>query len=108
MSRLTRKNALPIADVLKEFIKASRLDKGLNNQIVFSCWDDVSGAAKYTTRKFFRDGTLYVTMSSSVIRSQLAFQKDALLEKLNAKIAEDELFTGGVGDEDYVKALIIK
>ena len=46
-------------------------------------------------------------MNSSVIRSQLHFQKDALLEKINALLSEDALFSSG-GTKRYVKELIIK
>ena len=83
------------------------VNRAFNTHLVFSAWDDASGAGRYTIKKFFRDGRLYVTVSSSVVRSQLLFQKSALIDKMNALITGNELFCGTAG-EKYVKDLIIK
>lgn len=91
MSRLPRKNAISLGELLKDVIKAEHLDKGLNMRRVFAAWDQASGAEKYTIKKYFRDGKLYITVSSSVIRSQLLFQKAALVEKMNSILSEDEI-----------------
>ncbi|NLZ18933.1 MAG: DUF721 domain-containing protein [Bacteroidales bacterium] len=109
MSRVSRKNAVPLGELIQEFLKSSRLGSGHNTQRIFAAWDAASGAGRYTVRRFFRDGRLYITVDSSVVRSQLSFQRAALLEKVNALLAEDELFirdraaAGGV-----VKELILK
>ena len=58
-------------------------------------------------RRYFRDGRLHVTMSSSVLRSQLYFQRDALLEKMNALLRDDGLLAASSG-RVYVKELILK
>lgn len=89
---LHRKEAMPIGNVLKMFLQANRLVAPHNTHLIFDAWDRASGASKFTLKRFFRDGKLYVTLSSSVIRSQLYFQKDALVEKINAILAEEELF----------------
>jgi len=108
MSRLPRKQAQTMAEVLKDWLKSERLTVGLNTQRVFEAWDKASGAGPYTTRKFYRDGKLYITLGSSVIRSQLSFQKAALLEKINALLGEDPLFTDDEPLVGYVKELILK
>ena len=108
MSRLPRKNAVSIGDALKEFLKAYRLTPGLNTQRIFAAWDEASGAGKYTLKKYFRDGKLYITLSSSVVRSQLTFQKAVLLEKVNAILSKDELFTADDPTVGLVKELILK
>ena len=108
MTRLPRKNAIPIGDVLKEFIKANHLTKGLNTQRVFKAWDEASGAARYTLRRFYRDGKLFITVDSSVVRSQLLFQKDALIEKMNSILNNDSLFTVDDKDTGLIRDLSIK
>ena len=105
---MPRKTAVPLSDVLKDFIKVNNLAAGLNTQRIFAAWDRASGAAKYTTRRFFRDGKLYITLSSSVVRSQLFFQRDLLIEKMNAFLSGDELFTRDDPKVGYVKELILK
>lgn len=92
MSSVRRKDPEPVGDILKAYLRQCRLASGLNNQRIFSAWDDASGAGQYTVKKFFRDGKLYITLSSSVVRSQLSFQKDALIEKINSLLEGDELY----------------
>lgn len=108
MTRLPRKNAILLGDVLKDFIRVNHLTKGLNTQRVFKAWDEASGAAAYTLRRFYREGKLFITVDSSVVRSQLLFQKEALIEKMNSILADDELFTTEDKDTEPVKDLSIK
>jgi hypothetical protein len=108
MSRVARKTALPLSELIQEYLRTSKLTSGLNTQRIFAAWDAASGAGRYTIRRFFRDGKLYITVDSSVVRSQLAFQRDTLLAKVNALLAQDELFTRGEGESDTVKELILK
>lgn len=105
---MPRKTAISIGELLKEYIRVNRLAKGLNTQRIFKAWEDASGAGKYTIRKFYRDGRLFITVDSSVVRSQLLFQREALVEKINSILAADELFTKDEPTTGYVRELIIK
>ena len=108
MSRLEKKKPQSLDTLIQYYIKANHLSTKINSHIVFSAWDEVSGAGAYTVRKFYREGKLYITLSSSVVRSQLYFQKDMLIEKLNRKLLENELFTKDDINVGAVKELILK
>ena len=108
MSRVARKTAVSLSEAIQEYLKAAKLTSGLNTQRIFAAWDAASGAARYTVRRFFRDGRLYITVDSSVVRSQLSFQRDTLIEKINALLAQDELFTRDDARVGIVKELILK
>ena len=108
MSRVARKTALPLSELIHEYLRASKLASGLNTQRIFAAWDAASGAGRYTIRRFFRDGKLYITVDSSVVRSQLSFQRYVLVAKVNALLAQDDMFTSGEGETDIVKELILK
>ena len=108
MSRVARKTAVPLSELIHEYLRASKLASGLNTQRIFAAWDAASGAGRYTIRRFFRDGKLYITVDSSVVRSQLSFQRETLLAKVNALLAQDDMFTRGEGEADIVKELILK
>ena len=97
----------PISHIHGEAVGA-KLTSGLNTQRIFAAWDAASGAGRYTVRRFFRDGRLYITVDSSVVRSQLSFQRDTLIEKINALLAQDELFTRDDARVGIVKELILK
>lgn len=90
------------------FIRSLKLSAGLNTQRVFAAWDAVSGVSAYTLRKFYRDGKLYVTISSSMVRSHLEFQKPALVQAMNAFLEKDDLFVKDYDKVGYVKELILK
>lgn len=95
-------------EVVSRYIKQMKIAAGLNTQRIFEAWDAASGAGSFTLKRFFRGGKLYITLSSSVIRSQLYFQKDILIEKMNAILSEDPLFTSDNNTVGYIHELILK
>jgi len=106
--QIHRKEAIGMDQVVREYIQSMKLTAGLNTQRVFAAWDACSGAEAYTLKRFFRGGKLYITLGSSMIRSQLYFQRDVLVEKMNAFLAKDDLFTGEDTTVGYVKELILR
>ncbi len=93
---------------IQEFVRDLKLSNGVNIQCVFTAWDEVSGAAKYTSNKFYKDGVLYVTLTSSVVRNNLYFQQAALIREINHHLALDPIF---VKDDKYcpgVSRLVLK
>lgn len=106
--QIHRKEAIGMEKVVEDFIKSMKLAAGLNTQRIFAAWDACSGAGPFTIKRFFRGGKLYITLSSSVIRNQLYFQRDALIEKMNAFLSEDTLFTADNRTVGFVQELILK
>ena len=105
---LHRKEAVGMDQIVSQYIKSMKLAAGLNTQRVFAAWDACSGAGAFTLKRFFRDGKLYITLSSSVVRSQLFFQRDLLIEKMNAFLSQDELFTSDNKTVGFIRELILK
>ena len=108
MSRVARKTAAPLSDLIRAWLKSEHLTASLNTQRIFAAWDAASGAGRYTVRRYFRDGRLYITVDSSVVRSQLYFQREALVDKINALLDQDELFTRDDSRVGLVQELILK
>ena len=106
--QIHRKEAIGMDKVVEEFIKSMKLSAGLNTQRVFAAWDACSGAGPFTIKRFYRGGKLYITLKSSVIRNQLYFQKDGLIEKMNAFLSEDTLFTADNRTVGFIQELILK
>lgn len=106
--KIHRKEAVRMDQLVEEFIKSMRIAAGLNTQRVFAAWDACSGAGPYTLKRFYRGGKLYITLNSSVIRSQLYFQRDILIEKMNAFLAQDKLFTADNRSVGFIQELILK
>ena len=103
-----RKEALGMDQIVPQYIRAMKLSAGLNTQRVFAAWDEVSGVKDYTLRKYYRDGKLHVTLSSSMVRSHLEFQKDAILLAVNDFLRKDGLFVKDYDKVGFVKEIILK
>ncbi len=95
-------------ELVQMFIKSMKLSAGLNTRRIFEAWDAASGASRYTLRRYFRDGKLYVTLNSSMVRNQLGFQKAELVDRINEILREDELFLKDDPQVKYVEELILK
>ena len=95
-------------ELVQMFIKSMKLSAGLNTRRIFEAWDVASGASRYTLRRYFRDGKLYITLNSSMVRNQLGFQKAELVDRINELLREDELFLKDDPQVKYVEELILK
>ncbi len=82
---------LAIGDVLKDFITSNRLDTGLDKVNAKEAWDNVMGNAisKYTTDLKLDRDTLYVQLSSSVLREELSYGIDKIIKMLNEELGKD-------------------
>ena len=106
--QIHRKEPVGMEEIVRQYIRSMKLSAGLNQQRIFAAWDACSGAGPYTLKRFFRGGKLYITLRSSVIRNQLYFQRDVLVQKMNAYLSEDELFTSDNKSVGFVQELILK
>lgn len=108
MNRINRKNAVTMEEAVLEFLKSTHLASQHNTHLVFKAWDEASGAEKYTLKKYFRDGKLYITLSSSVVCSQLQFRKQDILDRINSLLESDPLFIADDRFAGKVQQLILK
>lgn len=106
--KFKRKSALPLSSAIKEYLREAHLTTGLNTRLIFKAWDDVTGAGPFTLRHYFRSGKLYITLNSSVVRSQLAPRLEFYKELVNTKIAGDELFEQDDMNVNWVEQIILK
>ena len=105
---IRRKEAVGMEALIADYIKEMKLEAGLNRQRVFEAWDTVSGAAAYTVDRFYKDGVLYCTIGSSVVRNQLYFQRNILMERMNMYLESDGGFISDMKGERPVRNLILK
>ncbi len=106
--RIKRKNAVPLSAAIREYLSDSRLSTGLNTRRIFAAWDAASGAGPLTLKRFFRDGKLYITLSSAVVRSQLSPRRRELVDKMNEILSRDELFYRDDPSAGWIEELILK
>lgn len=81
----------PIGAILKEFITSNRLEKGLDKVTIKEAWHTVMGDAisKYTTALSLDRETLFVSLSSSVLREELSYGKEKIIKLLNEEVGKE-------------------
>ena len=82
---MKRENTQLIKAIIEEFIKEERLEEGLSRTRLFKAWDLVVGetGANATTNKYFKDGVLYCTVNSSILRTQMYYRKEDIIAHMN-------------------------
>ncbi len=87
-----RKNDhLQLGDALKEFIQENKLQKGIDKVEVRDAWAALmgNGVNNYTTSVELQRDTLFVSLSSSVLRQELGLGKSKIIAMLNEELGKD-------------------
>ena len=85
------KNLHSLSEALNEFIKENKLQKGMDKVMVREAWEKVmgNGVKNYTTAVELRNNTLYISLSSSVLREELSHGKSKIIDMLNEELHKD-------------------
>ncbi len=80
-----------ISDILQDFVASNKLQTGLDKVNVRDVWNQQMGPAieKYTTSIQLDGSTLYVQLSSSVLREELSYGKEKITRMLNESLGKD-------------------
>lgn len=80
-----------IADVLKQFIVQNKLESGIDVVNVREAWQNVmgNGVNNYTTEIQLKGSTLYVALSSAVLREELSYGKDKIIKMINEGVQKE-------------------
>jgi hypothetical protein len=87
-----RKNDnLPLSEALNDFIQKNKLQHGIDKVNAREAWVNLmgNGVNNYTTAIELRNETLYVSLSSSVLREELSLGKSKILDMLNEELGKN-------------------
>ncbi|MEM1338145.1 MAG: DUF721 domain-containing protein [Bacteroidota bacterium] len=81
---------LNLGEALKAFLKVNKLQKGLDRVEAKKAWKKLmgNGVDNYTTNVELRGETLYVSLSSSVLREELSYGKTKIITMLNEELGK--------------------
>lgn len=99
-AKTRNQKAVTVGDMISDYLKQNgMMTGGLLAGKVLRCWEKALGGsvAKATMDKHFSNGTLYITMSSSIVRNVLMQDREAIIKRINEE-------AGG----EYVKKLVLK
>jgi len=84
-------NESPISEVLKVFIENNKLQSGMDKIDVEKAWKDLmgNGVNTYTKEVILKGTTLYVTLTSAVLREELSYGKQKIISMLNEELRKD-------------------
>jgi len=79
-----------IKDLMDIFINGSKLKKGFQKMNVEEAWGKLmgSGVSSYTTAVKLQNSTLIVSLSSSVLREELSYGKEKIVNMMNDELGE--------------------
>lgn len=80
-----------LGGVLREFIAANKLQPGMDKVNARHAWKNLMGKGvnNYTTAVELRNDTLFVSLSSSVLREELSLGKSKIIAMLNEELGRE-------------------
>ncbi|MFS4469348.1 DUF721 domain-containing protein [Maribacter sp. 2210JD10-5] len=78
-------------EALSAFIQENKLEKGMNKIDVQEAWSNLmgNGVDNYTTAVDLKGDTLFVSLSSSVLREELSLGKSKIVRMLNEELGKE-------------------
>lgn len=85
---MKRREAESIGQLIHKYLRQESLEGPLNERRLLDSWPELMGAhiASYTKQLYVRNQTLYVHLSSAVLRQELLMAKDLIIRKLNQNV----------------------
>lgn len=81
----------PISEVLKQFMQNNRLQDGMDKMDVREAWKNLmgNGVNSYTREIMLKNTTLYVELTSSVLREELSHGKAKIIKMINDELRRE-------------------
>ena len=85
---MRRNDAEQIGEMIKKFFRQNGLESPLNEYRLVQAWDDMVGPAiaRYTDNLYIKNQTLYVHLTSAVLRQELMMARELLIKNLNRAV----------------------
>lgn len=87
---MRKNNTQKLDEVIKEYLKALKIDDKLKQVQLIKSWESVVGktVARATDNIYINNRKLIVKLRSSVIRNELFMLREGLVKALNDKVGE--------------------
>jgi len=88
MSSKRNTEFLPIKDLMHTVLQENKLQKGMDLIAIKEAWSSVmgNGVVSYTESIIYKNNTLIVKLTSSVLREELSYGKDKIITLINEKL----------------------
>lgn len=84
-------NESSLGDVLKQIIQSNKLQPGMDEVSVKDAWKNLmgNGVNTYTRNIALKGSTLYVELTSAVLREELSYGKDKIIKMINEELGRE-------------------
>jgi len=95
---MNKKDPKSFKDVFGQYLKEEHLDEKFDQRQLILSWERIMGkpVGARTTKLYFRDGTLFVELSSAALKQELNNSRQLILERfeehLGKKVMKDIRF----------------
>lgn len=82
---------IPLSEALNKFIQENKLQKGMDKVNAREAWTNLmgNGVNNYTTAVELKNETLFVSLSSSVLREELSLGKSKIIKMINEEMGKE-------------------
>lgn len=96
---MRRNGVNSLESILKKILNKPKLKKKLEETEVLNQIEEILGdnLKSYISNKYIKSGVLYIHLSSSVLRNELIFQKECIIDRINKNL-----------DKKIVKDIVLK
>ena len=79
-----------MAEALQQFLNKSKLKTGVQAMQIEDVWERIMGktVAKYTEKLQIVGSTLFVSTTVAPLKNELLYQKEKIIEMVNAELGE--------------------
>ena len=87
---MRRNGVNSLENILKKILNKPKIKKKLEETEVLNQIEEILGnnLKIYISNKYIKNGILYIHLSSSVLRNELSFQKEGIIDNLNNKLSK--------------------
>lgn len=85
---MRRSEAEQLGDIVRLFMRQEGLETPYNQYRLIQSWEKVmgEGIARYTGEKFIKNQTLFIKITSPVVRNDLFMARQSIVKKLNDEV----------------------
>lgn len=82
---MRRSKAEQVGDIVRLFMRQEGLETPYNQYRLVNSWEEVmgEGIARFTSEKFIKNQTLFVKITSPVVKNDLMMARSSIVKKLN-------------------------
>jgi predicted nucleic acid-binding Zn ribbon protein len=88
---MRKSNTEKLSDLIRGYVQENNLERKLTEVDMISSWEGLLGktVARYTQELRISNGTLFIKISSPVVRNELLMMKEEIRKRLNERAGKE-------------------